>query len=545
MMKRLLNVKLRTACFLCCFFIFGNIEAQVPKIKWWYNTFDFSAGQSAAKDIDGDGKLEVVFGCYRNDSSIYALNGENGTLLWRYNASPTGGHGCNDVAPTIYDVDNNGTQEVIVPGSCNPKTFCLNGATGTPTWIANTKGSDSPPTIADIDNDSKPEIVHGEFTGYVIGINAENGTQAWEILVDPNSWVQTAPTIVDLDNNGQLDFVVATWNFNFLDSIFAYRGDNQARLWAYPVHDHIYHGSAIGDLDGDNKPEVLIGSYNDTLYCLNGENGTVSWKYKGPGYIGGPVTLADVDNDGSCDVIFVGGSKVTVLTNTGSFKWDYAIPNAGQSFRGVAVADINNDVYPDVIFGSSTGVLYALNGNNGSMIWNLDLRAHYGDPLFELNHAPLVADFDGDDTLDVFIVGGYGIYSATNMTGNFGRAYMVSAGKGNGPDWLMFQHDIRRQSNSCSSISTDVANVAALAEDELTVYPNPASSIINIKLHSKNTKKLDVNVYNSSGELIYKNKNALLETLSINTGAWAKGLYLAVIKDENGIVGQQKFVITD
>lgn len=53
---------------IICFFILNSINAQVPKIKWWYNTFDFSAGQSAAKDIDGDGKLEVVFGCYRNDS---------------------------------------------------------------------------------------------------------------------------------------------------------------------------------------------------------------------------------------------------------------------------------------------------------------------------------------------------------------------------------------------------------------------------------------------------------------------------------------------
>lgn len=528
-----------------CFFIVSTISAQVPKIKWWYNTYDFSAGQSAAKDIDGDGKLEVVFGCYRNDSSIYALNGENGTLLWRYNASAAGSHGCNDVAPIIYDVDNNGTQEVIVPGSCNPKTFCLNGATGTPTWIINTKGSDSPPTIADIDNDSKPEVIHGEFTGYVIGINAENGTQAWEILVDPNSWVQTAPTIVDLDNNGQLDFVVATWNFNYLDSIFAYRGDNQTRLWAYPVHAHMYHGSAVADLDGDNKPEILIGAYNDTLYCINGENGTTSWKYKGPGYIGGPVTLGDVDNDGSCDVVFVGGTKVTVLSNTGVFKWEYTIPNAGQAFRGVALADINNDAYPDVIFGSLKGVLYALNGNNGSLIWNLDLRAHYGNPLFELNHAPLVADFDNDDTLDVFIVGGYGIYSATNMTGNFGRAYMVSAGKGNGPDWLMFQRDIRRQSNFCSSITTDINEETVLTKDNFTIYPNPANSKINIDLKNKSSKELDINIYNSSGKLIYRVKNPNSETLSINTHEWPAGIYLSVIKNGSGIIEQKKFVIVD
>ena len=36
---------------------------------------------------------------------------ENGTLKWKFNASAPNSHGCNDVAPTIYDVDNNGTQE--------------------------------------------------------------------------------------------------------------------------------------------------------------------------------------------------------------------------------------------------------------------------------------------------------------------------------------------------------------------------------------------------------------------------------------------------
>ncbi|MBK7184119.1 MAG: hypothetical protein IPH89_15055 [Bacteroidetes bacterium] len=63
------------------YFILLNANAQKPSIKWWYNTNDFSAGQSAAKDFDGDGKYEITFGCYRNDSTIYALNAENGSLL--------------------------------------------------------------------------------------------------------------------------------------------------------------------------------------------------------------------------------------------------------------------------------------------------------------------------------------------------------------------------------------------------------------------------------------------------------------------------------
>lgn len=537
------NILSSTTIYLIVFqfFIFNIIFSQTiaPKVKWFYNTNDFSAGQSAAKDFDGDGKYEVTFGCYRNDSSIYALNAENGSLLWKYNASATGSHGCNDVATLIYDVDNNGTQEVIVPSSCNPKTFCFNGNNGSLKWVCNTKGSDSPPTIADVDNDGKPEILHGEFGGWVICINAEDGTVTWEIKVDGNSWVQTAPTIVDLDNNGVLDFVVATWNFNYKDSIFAYRGDNQTRMWAYPIHDHIYHGTAVSDLDLDGKPELVVGSYNDTLYCLNGENGTTKWKYAGSGYIGGPASLGDIDNDGSCDVVFVSGTQVNALNNNGVLKWNYTIPNFGQAFRGVALADITNDAYLDVIFGSSKGVLYALNGNNGSQIWNIDLATHYGNSQYALDHAPLVADFDNDDTLDVFIVGGYGVYPPSPA--NFGRAYMIKAGKGTGPNWLMFQRDVHRQSSLCAAVTTELNeeknNVSIIA------FPNPAADQIQIKLDRSFRTDSELSIYSLTGQLIHSQKTHNEELIKLQLKNWSDGIYFYRIQNNNGELIQGKFVI--
>jgi outer membrane protein assembly factor BamB len=255
---------------LCCILSLAKINAQTHQIKWSFDTKDASFGQSAAGDIDHDGKLEIVFGCYRNDSCVYALNAENGSLLWKYNTH-TSAEGCNDVAPIIYDVDNDDSLEVIVPSSCNPKCFCFNGKTGAVKWQTNTRGSDSPPTIADIDNDGKPEILFGEFGGYVMCINGEDGSVAWEIPVDTNSWIQTAPTIVDVDGDGQLDFVVGTWNTDTItyNKVYAYRGDTHSLLWSYPIgigiSNVMYHGTAVADLDHDGKPELVIGSYNDTL----------------------------------------------------------------------------------------------------------------------------------------------------------------------------------------------------------------------------------------------------------------------------------------
>lgn len=143
------------------------------------------------------------------------------------------------------------------------------------------------------------------------------------------------------------------------------------------------------------------------------------------------------------------------------------------------MADITNDKYLDVIFGTyNTGVLYALHGNNGNLIWNLNLASHFGNPKFGLNHAPLVADFDQDDILDIFIVGGYGVFPPSST--NFGRAYMISAGKGNGPEWLMFQRDIHRQSSLCSTNTTQIDDKEL--QSKIKIYPNPGSGMINIDL---------------------------------------------------------------
>lgn len=446
-------------------------HAQFPAIKWYYNTNDASFGQSAAGDIDGDGNLEVVFGCYRNDSCVYALNAENGTLLWKYNSHTSGAEGCNDVAMLIYDVDGDDSLDVVVPSSCNPRTFCFRGTNGTIKWQTGTAGSDSPPTIGDIDEDGNDEILHGGFDGHVLCLNANNGAIKWSLTVNNNSWVQTAPTIADLDNDGHPDFVVATWAFSGDTSkVYAYRGIDHSLLWSRPLPDVVYHGTAVSDLEDDGFIELVIGCYDGKLYVLNGENGSIAWTVQGQYYIGAPAVIADLDGDEICEIIYSDAYGVGAIRNNGANMWYYTIPDYGTAFRGVAVAKINNDNSPDVVFGTSNGKLIVINGLTGSLIWSLDLAAHFGN-TFEIDHAPLIADFDNNDTIDVFIVGGYTQYP--DFQNNYGRAYMISAGLGTGPEWLMFQNDPMRRSNICNAPFVDVPET--FPQKEIIIYPNPAN----------------------------------------------------------------------
>ena len=521
--------------FICAFALCGLqllAEAQTPTIKWWYDVLDSSFGMSAAGDIDKDGKMEIVFGCYRNDSCIYALNAENGTLQWKFNAKTNLAEGCNDVAVLIADTDNDDTLDVVVPSSCNPKTFCFRGKDGTIKWQTPTAGSDSPPTFADIDNDGKPEILHGGFDGAVMCLNAENGSVAWTLPVFNNSWVQTAPTIVDLNGNGQLDFVVSTWAFAPDTSrIYAYNGATQALLWSKPVSDVVYHGTAAGDIDKDGKPELFFGDYNGVVYALNGENGSTLWTYQAQSYVGAPVTIADVNQDGFCDVLFCDGYGVGALDRFGNSMWYYSIPNFGQSFRGVAVADVTGDWKPDVVFGTNTGRVYALNGANGNLHWSLDLKAHIGKD-FDINHAPLISDFDSDGIMDVFMVGGSTDYP--NFSANYGRAYMISTGPGHGPDWLMFQHDVRRQSNVCEF----PVGISEQSEaTSITIYPNPSTGIINFS----GTLNGTVKIYNTIGQCVQES-NVQGTNPSLNVSHLTDGVYLVEYR-ENNLVNRQRIIL--
>jgi outer membrane protein assembly factor BamB len=515
--------------------------AQFPQIKWFFDTHDASYGQSAAADIDGDGKLEIVFGCYRNDSCVYALNAENGTLLWKFNTHPNGAEGCNDVAPVIYDVDGDDSLEVIVPSSCNPVTYCFRGSNGTVKWMTPTAGSDSPPTIGDIDNDGDLEILQGGFDGHVLCFDGKSGTIKWSLNVDENSWIQTAPTLVDLDTDGQLDFVVATWGFSGDTSkIYAFRGSDQSLLWKKPVSDVIYHGTAVSDLDHDGKPELVIGSYNGILYAINGEDGSDAWTYSYSSssyyYIGAPASIADLDKDGNCEVIFVDMNIVGALTNTGHLIWKYTIPDYGTSFRGVAIADINGDELPDVAFGTSEGSVVTLNGTNGSLIWDYNLAAHYGN-TFELDNAPLIADFNNDNTLEIFIVGGHGEYP--NFQNDYGRGYMIAAGIGTGPEWLMFQHDIRRQSSLCNDSTVSVPQNEMKKAGEVNLYPNPSENEFFIERPVDCSDYL-VEIINLNGELV---KKVLLTSTAtpVNIRDLARGFYFVRIINSGSILTKKLF----
>lgn len=425
--------------------------------------------------------------------------------------------GCGDVAPIIYDMNMDGVLDVVINGSCNPTIFCLNGATGELIWSQPSGGGDSPPTVADMDNDGKPEVLFGNFNGEIRVLNGEDGSTAKVIQVIPEQRaLQSEPTLVDVDNDGDLDILAASY-FNFTGLyVWAFDYDTGAIIWENHQEDaesefHAYHGGAVADIDNDGLDEYVIGSWGGFIHALNVEDGSELWRIEVPVNNFMAISIADLDNDKQLEVIFSNNDyetfddRIWVVSGLdGTEEWSY--PVNFSAFRGVSISDINGNGQLDLISGHFMGMVRVIEPYNG-LIWELNLRDFFPDdlPYFEAEGQALVADFDQNGTADIFISGGYGTYTPDEQ--NTGSAFMIEAGEGGCPEWLMFRHDVRRTGYlppeeveaACQATATQAGTAAEL---DFSVFPNPAAATINFSYRLPSSGQVEIGLTDITGRAV-------------------------------------------
>jgi outer membrane protein assembly factor BamB/murein DD-endopeptidase MepM/ murein hydrolase activator NlpD len=317
------------------------------------------------------------------------------SLLWSYSGA---GY---DSPPAVADINGDGKPEVVV-GSYDYNVYALSGEDGSVLWKYKTGHCvSSAPAIADIDNDGKPEVV---VTAYydrnVYALNGEDGSVLW--IYPTWDWIlSSSPTIADVNNDGDLEVIVGC-GINAgarVGVVYALNGENGSVLWEYEpeIYNAISWGfsATVADIDNDGKQEVVFGTTRGKIYALNGEDGSVSWTHETGGTVRS-VAVADIDNDGTPEVVMGSTDNHVYALNgeDGTNLWGY---ETGQSvFGSPAVGDIDDDGKLEVVIGSEDNKVYALNGEDGSALWK------YATGLW-VQRSPAIADIDGDSKLEVVI----------------------------------------------------------------------------------------------------------------------------------------------
>lgn len=163
--------------------------------------------------------------------------------------------------------------------------------------------------------------------------------------------------LIDTNNDGHINERDTPAVLIRTDRLIALRGDTGAIIFDVnpPSLASYSEGLAVGDLDGDGVPEVIVPSFGRSIFCYT-NNGTLRWTSSQVIYSGNP-TIVDLDGDGHAEILY-GNS---VFNFDGTVRWaDRTIYRGGLLAAAHQAADVDLDGIPEIIAGPG---VYDRNGN--------------------------------------------------------------------------------------------------------------------------------------------------------------------------------------
>jgi hypothetical protein len=496
----------------------------------------------AVGDVNGDGKQDLVV-ANSCDSINCTGNGVVGVLLGNgdgtfqapmsYDSGGYGG-GYNVTSVAVADVNGDGKPDLLVANSCASGNSCSSGIVGVllnngdgtfQAAVTYSSGGNHATSlaVADVNGDGKPDLlvanscdkncVNGSVT-VLLG----NGDGSFRAAVSYGSGGYDVISVVaaDLNGDGKLDLLVANqcaasgtcpYGTNGTVGVLMGKGDGTFQTAVtYSSGGYSAESMALGDVNGDGKPDLVVSNACGDIYCTKNENGTVGVLLgNGDGTFRPAVTsvsgaltarsvvAADVNGDGKLDLLVAATTGATGVVSVlsgngdGTFRAPVMYASGGLFGLSVVVADVNGDGKPDLLVANECA--FDSNVNCGNPAGMVGVLLGNGDGTFQAavtyssggGGIPSVAvgDVNGDGKADLILadacVGGY-----------CGNTVGVQLGYGDGS----FQAPVSYGSGGYGLTSVAVADVNGdgkldlLATNNCVSSSNCSSGILGVLLNN-------------------------------------------------------------
>lgn len=338
----------------------------------------------AVGDLDGDGQPEIVVGYGSTFEGPSAPGGvqairRNGTVLWSKPALDFNGDGVPEAvvsSPAIGDLDGDGSLEVSW-GGVDGRVHVVSGATGNykTGWPIFVRDSIlSSPALHDVDGDGRLDVVIGVDAhlegapyntpdGGCLHVYRYDGSEAAGFPRCIDQVFYSSPAVGDINGDGKPEIVIGTGTFypNRSHAVYAFAcNGEQAPGWPVAVEGEVFTSPALGDLDGDGIPEVVVTDNNSPpsttfhLYAFKGD-GTQLFKRVPRSFFGntanaGDPMIADVYGDSGPEILLATNTEICVFSKAGVQLSDDGTHAPGTfsyytntALAAIAVGDMESD----------------------------------------------------------------------------------------------------------------------------------------------------------------------------------------------------------